>query len=324
MGRAMSGTTETPEKAARRLSAPAIRDGYKPQALHTYTHPDGSVWYWRIRLKSPETGDKWIRPMRRNGAGYELGEPDFPDGKPLYRLNDLAARAQDGVMVVEGERKADALAKVGVLATTSGAADSARKADWRPLAGRGVTIWPDNDEAGQRYAVRRGLSAPANRPLGILQLLLAPPVAAFLDELARGGEIGGGGSPGILRFTEEQAGAVEVDVGHEEFHGAALGDFPGFVEVAPRAIGAGPCAGEKPQPGAGEERSGNPVLRAGAAEAVHGVLEGRAARVERRALQNRRVERGGAQGEVVEGDVEEAEMLLGNLEPLRRALGDGL
>ena len=38
------------------------------------------------------------------------------------------------------------------LATTSGAADSAPKADWRPLAGRDVTIWPDNDEAGQRYA----------------------------------------------------------------------------------------------------------------------------------------------------------------------------
>jgi Toprim domain-containing protein len=56
------------------------------------------------------------------------------------------------VIVVEGEWCADALAKAGVLATTSGAADSAAKADWRSLAGRDVTIWPDNDEAGQRYA----------------------------------------------------------------------------------------------------------------------------------------------------------------------------
>lgn len=36
--------------------------------------------------------------------------------------------------------------------TTSGAADSAGKTDWRPLAGRTVTIWLDNDEAGHRYA----------------------------------------------------------------------------------------------------------------------------------------------------------------------------
>ena len=87
---------------------------------------------------------------------------------------------------------------------------------------------------------RRGLSStPANRPLGILQLLLASPVAGLLDERARGGEIGGGGFPGILRFAEEEAGAVEVDVGQEEFHGPALGDFPGFVQVALRALGAG-------------------------------------------------------------------------------------
>src|SRR5262249_18878734 len=37
-------------------------------------------------------------------------------------------------------------------ATTSGAADSAAKADWRPLSSRKIYIWPDHDEAGQRYA----------------------------------------------------------------------------------------------------------------------------------------------------------------------------
>ena len=109
--------------------------------------------------------------------------------------------------------------------------------------------------------------------LRIRQLFFAPPVAAFLDELARGGEIGGGGSPGILRFAEEEAGAVEVDVGHVEFHGAALGDLPGLVQVALRALGAGACAFETPQPGAGEEAAGEVVAVAGAAEAGHGVLE---------------------------------------------------
>ena len=144
--------TETLQQAARRLAAGAIREGFKPQALHEYTDPDGNPLHWRIRLKNPDTGDKWIRPIRLTGEGYTLGEPDYPDGKPLYRLHDLATRPDDPVIVCEGEWCADALAKAGALATTSGAADSAGKTDWRPLAGRTVTIWPDNDEAGHRYA----------------------------------------------------------------------------------------------------------------------------------------------------------------------------
>lgn len=144
--------SETPQQAARRLAATAIRDGYKPEALHAYTDTKGNPLHWRIRAKHPDTGDKWIRPMKLNGEGYTLGEPEYPERKPLYRLHDLATRPDDPVFVVEGEWAADHLMKLGVLATTSGAADSAGKADWRPLAGRSITIWPDNDEAGRRFA----------------------------------------------------------------------------------------------------------------------------------------------------------------------------
>jgi uncharacterized protein DUF3987 len=55
-------------------------------------------------------------------------------------------------MVVEGELCTDRLADRGLLTTTSGGADSAATSDWRPMAGRRATIWPDNDEAGRRYA----------------------------------------------------------------------------------------------------------------------------------------------------------------------------
>ena len=150
----MSTTQETPKSAARRLAAGAVRDGYAPQALHTYTDPDGQPLYWRIRAKNA-AGEKWIRPMKLTGAGYALGEPAaeaFPGGKPLYRLHELASSPGKQVIVTEGELKADMLAALGLLVTTSGAADSAAKADWQPLAGRDVLIWPDHDEAGQRYA----------------------------------------------------------------------------------------------------------------------------------------------------------------------------
>lgn len=180
-------TTETPQQAARRLAAGALRDGYLPQALHEYTTADGEPLYWRIRLKHPESGDKWIRPMQRSGDSYALGEPDFPAGKPLYRLHELAARPGDPVTVCEGEWCADALVQRGALTTTSGAADSAAKTDWRALAGRRVTIWPDNDEAGRRYA---DAVAAALRALGCTVFIIdvaaldLPPKGDAVDWLA--------------------------------------------------------------------------------------------------------------------------------------------
>lgn len=148
----MTRANETPKQAARRLAASAIRNGFKPQALHEYHGQDGMPLFWRIRLKHPDSGEKWIRPMKLNGQGYVLGEPEYPNGKPLYHLDELTARPADGVFVVEGETCADALAKPGLLTTTSGGAGSAEKADWSILSGRSVTIWPDNDEAGRHYA----------------------------------------------------------------------------------------------------------------------------------------------------------------------------
>ena len=77
--------TETPKEAARRLAKSQIDKGYLPEALHEYRSADGAVLYWRIRAKHP-SGDKWIRPMRPTQEGYKLGEPDFPNGKPLISI----------------------------------------------------------------------------------------------------------------------------------------------------------------------------------------------------------------------------------------------
>ncbi len=143
---------ETPQDAARRLAAPAIHDGFKPAALHCYRGANGEPLFWRIRVKHPD-GRKWIRPMRFDGAGYAIGEPECPPwGKPLYRLPELLAQPDALVWIVEGEACADALAKLGMVATTSGGTDSADAADWTPLKGRSARVWPDYDAAGTKYA----------------------------------------------------------------------------------------------------------------------------------------------------------------------------
>lgn len=142
---------ETPQTAARRLASGPLSQGFQAVALHEYCNADGEPLFWRIRLKHPN-GDKWIRPMRRDGLGFASGEPDMTR-KPLYRLPELlAANSAAPVVIVEGETCADALAMLGMVATTSGSSSSADAADWSHLRGRRALLWPDNDTAGAKYA----------------------------------------------------------------------------------------------------------------------------------------------------------------------------
>lgn len=115
-----------------------------------------------------------------------------------------------------------------------------------------------------------------------------------------------------------------MDVDQEQRHRAALGDFPGLVQIGLRALGAGAPAGDTAQPGAGEEAVGDVVLRAGAGGGRSRRAGGTRGKGRVTIPPERLIERGAAQGEVVEGDVEEGDVvLLGPLERLRRALGDG-
>ena len=145
--------TESAKEGARRLAGFMLAKGYRPEALHEYTDKNGLTLYFRMRLRRPDTGEKCIRPMRLDGESYVFGEPEFPAGKPLYRLRQLFQRPDDVVYLVEGEKCADELEKLGLLATTSGGADSFEKTDFKPLTSRKVVLWRDNDEAGKRWAV---------------------------------------------------------------------------------------------------------------------------------------------------------------------------
>jgi len=144
---------ETWREAALRLTAPARVGGYKLQALHEYRAADGTLSYCRIRLRHPISSVKRIRPLYFDGVRYAIVEPPAPEsGKLLYRLPELVATdPMAPVFIVEGEWCADVLKKLGLVATTSGSASSAGAADWSPLRGRIVIIWPDNDDPGRKY-----------------------------------------------------------------------------------------------------------------------------------------------------------------------------
>ncbi|MGX5217496.1 DUF927 domain-containing protein [Pseudomonas segetis] len=74
-----------------------------------------------------------------------------PDPRPLLRLDELAKRPSDSVVVCEGEKAADAAAELlphYVATCWPNGTNSWHKADFTPLAGREVLLWPDNDAPG--------------------------------------------------------------------------------------------------------------------------------------------------------------------------------
>lgn len=95
----------------------------------------------------PEPGRKEFRPLDVRSRLWRA-----PDPRPLY--NQPAVAQTDSVILVEGEKCADALLRIGVTATTAmnGARAPVEKTDWSPLAGKAILIWPDRDAPGWDYA----------------------------------------------------------------------------------------------------------------------------------------------------------------------------
>jgi len=92
----------------------------------------------------------WSRPGVAKGlGGLKVTEI------PLYGTELLAdaARAEETVVITEGERSADTLRGYGVLAlaTTTGANKTPSATQLAPLAGREVLLWPDNDKPGRLH-----------------------------------------------------------------------------------------------------------------------------------------------------------------------------
>jgi len=117
--------------------------------LWVYRWADGTPAMAVARWDGPN--GKKIRPFRPVNDRWE---PGAPAKRPCLHLQELLkAKADIPIWVVEGEKCVDALRAAGALATTSpGGAQAASKADWSWAKGREIVLWPDNDEAGRRYA----------------------------------------------------------------------------------------------------------------------------------------------------------------------------
>ncbi|MBL8641914.1 MAG: AAA family ATPase [Alphaproteobacteria bacterium] len=147
--------------------SPAPKLG-KPTAKWDYTDAQG-ILIASVYRYDPRPGQKEFRPW-----DALRGVMRAPEIRPLY--NQVGMKTADAVVLVEGEKCAAALVDLGICATTAmnGAKAPIDKTDWSPLKGKRVTIWPDNDEAGQIYA-RNAASAAARAGAVSVEILKIPP-----------------------------------------------------------------------------------------------------------------------------------------------------
>ncbi len=141
---------------------PAAQPAAPPAEFHPPTSEpptDGAAAVYRYtdsfyvaRFESAE-GKKTFTPYTWNGTTWIRKAPAKP--RPLFNLDGLRDRPDAPVLVVEGEKTAAAAASVlqaYVVVTWAGGASSTATADWSPLYGRKVDIWPDADEPGRQAA----------------------------------------------------------------------------------------------------------------------------------------------------------------------------
>lgn len=126
-----------------------------PSASWTYRDMDGSVLGYVCRFDVP--GGKEVIPYvyATDGNRSEWRWHGFEKPRPLYNLHLLSQQPNATVILVEGEKCADAVqaqvnASEYVACTWIGGANGIDNADFQPLSGRRVILWPDNDEPGRK------------------------------------------------------------------------------------------------------------------------------------------------------------------------------
>jgi putative DNA primase/helicase len=194
-------------------------------ATYDYTDERGALLYQCVRY-----APKDFRQRRPDGAGgwqWNLNGTR----RVLYRLPELIANPDKPVFIVEGEKDADNLARLGLLATTNvGGANNWRDEYAESLRGRHVVIVPDNDDVGRKHARRVAQSAQqVAASVKILELPNLPAKGDVSDWLNAGGNRDtllelAARTPTYADASEPTANYLPYSDILEAFHRAETGD----------------------------------------------------------------------------------------------------
>ena len=138
------------ERRCPSIKTPASMPPLGPlEAVYRYTDSHGELVAEKLRHAGKVF--LWRRPQAGGGWLWKVDRADLP----LYRLHEVLKAAV--VVLVEGEKDADNVAKLGICATTAPNGAKSWKPEYAPLfAGKKVWIIPDSDKPGMAYAGMAG------------------------------------------------------------------------------------------------------------------------------------------------------------------------
>jgi hypothetical protein len=167
---------DRPEYLASVKPIPLIAVPTLEQEWH-YTDEDGISLFLKQRYKTYDAKGKTYKTLRVMPDNSRVGKLGDCRIVP-YRLPEVLQAVADGrvIYICEGEKAADALSSLGVVATTS----HAGAGGWNPdlnqyFTGANVVIVPDNDIAGWNYAhkiVESLIGTGSTKSIRVLDLTL--------------------------------------------------------------------------------------------------------------------------------------------------------
>jgi putative DNA primase/helicase len=152
----LGGKVPKPQKPRRKKKLDPLHEKLKhhrhgvPSDAWTYRDADGNDVAYVARYDTGKNKKTFLPWVIENGKPVSKG---LPKPRPLYQLDKLTKFPDRPVMVVEGEKAADAAQKIVgdryVVTTFMNGSNGAPHCDWTPVHGRRVvTVWPDADESG--------------------------------------------------------------------------------------------------------------------------------------------------------------------------------
>ncbi|HVK56426.1 MAG TPA: DUF5906 domain-containing protein [Burkholderiales bacterium] len=148
-----SSIVNAPSGGALKAIQQMLAGGYKA-TVYEYKAETGETIQGVLRFDHVAL-PKEIKPViyagKSSGGGDVYQMRALKGQRPLYGLDRLKARPDAPVLVVEGEKTANAAAELFpdyVVVTWMAGAHSVHRTEMVALKGRNITLWPDNDEPG--------------------------------------------------------------------------------------------------------------------------------------------------------------------------------
>lgn len=220
---------------------------YRPAHVASYRDSDGKQIGYVIRVEiKDENASKdrkftpqvtWVVPAdaAKDADPVKVGRwalHPMPDPRPLYHAEMLAKHPDVPVIVVTGEKKADALQAVmgddAVVVSWAGGDNARQFVDFKPLTDRDVIVWPDADQSGIDAAlgkmdkggsIREGAAKMVDDVGATKVRVLMPP-----DESPKGWDCGdfvkeGASKTDVQKLISERArDRLELEQGHHIEH----------------------------------------------------------------------------------------------------------